>query len=157
MLSPSGSPMRVELRFDSVLEEWVELPAIGPEHLTAARQTKHAVTGNLDAPVVTYPDFKGSEKHFLKTQLVRMMFNCELVPTGMYRPKEDAKEDEKRKLIFTVQLSQLKLILSMYSQKLRKTLERLRTGFTTTHSCLRQAELLIISPNTLLEMQLKRC
>ena len=48
--------------------------------------------------MIVYPEFKGKEKHFLKAQLVRMLFNCELVPTGMYRPKEDAKEEEKRKI-----------------------------------------------------------
>lgn len=82
--------------FTSVLGEWVELPAIGPDHVINARFIKHVVTGNLDAPVVTYPEFKGKEKHYLKTQLVRMMFNCELMPAGMYKLKEDAKEDEKR-------------------------------------------------------------
>jgi radial spoke head protein 4A len=80
----------------SVLSEWVELPAIGPDHINVARFTKHALTGDLNAPVIVYPEFKGKEKHFLKAQLSRMLFNCEIVPTGMYRLKEDAKEDEKR-------------------------------------------------------------
>ena len=60
-----------------VLSEWVELPAIGPDHITTSRFTKHVVTGDLNGPVVVFPQFKGKEKHYLKTQLVRMMFNCE--------------------------------------------------------------------------------
>jgi len=74
------------------LEEWVELPAIGPEHVKAAMRTKHVVTGSLETPVKTFPEFKGREKHFLKTQLVRLLHNCEIVPSEMFR-----QVDEKRR------------------------------------------------------------
>ena len=69
----------------------MELPAIGPEHLRAAMRTKHVVTGALEAPVKCFPEFKGREKHFLKTQLVRAMHNCEIVPTDMFRPVDDKR------------------------------------------------------------------
>lgn len=71
---------------------WTELPAIGPHHVVTARSIKRAMTGNLDAKVVSYPEFKGTERHFLKAQLARMMHNCELAPTGIYRPHSDEKK-----------------------------------------------------------------
>lgn len=84
---------RIELIL--VLSEWIELPAIGPDHIQAGRFIKHVVTGELNAPVNAFPEFPGKEKHFLKTQLVRLMHNCEIIPQGMYRPSED---ETKRKL-----------------------------------------------------------
>lgn len=80
--------------------EWVELPAIGPDHVKSSRGSKHIMTGNLNHQVTTYPEFKGGkenkEKHYLKAQLVRLMHNCEIVPTGMYKTV-----DEKRRVSLT--------------------------------------------------------
>lgn len=73
------------------MSEWTELPCIGPEHIKTARMIKHIVTGNLDAHINSFPEFKGKEKHFLKAQLVRMMHNCEIVPTGMYKAVDDKR------------------------------------------------------------------
>jgi len=67
-------------------------------------------TGDLNAPVKTYPPFPGKEKHFvnqiircfvfrkvtffkLKAQLVRITFGSELVPKGLYRAPEEGEPD----------------------------------------------------------------
>lgn len=69
--------------------EWIELPAIGPHHILSAQYFKHALTGDLESNVSTFPAFRGREKHYLKAQLVRMIHNCEIVPTGMYKTNDE--------------------------------------------------------------------
>jgi hypothetical protein len=124
------------------MSEWIELPCIGPEHIKAARMIKHIVTGNLDAHINSFPEFKGKEKHFLKAQLVRMMHNCEIVPTGMYKAVDDKRRFELNQLV------KLKLILNTIYLKLRRSWAKLRIGFTTILSFSRLAELPTIFPRT---------
>lgn len=70
---------------------WTELPVVSPDMIQSARAIKHAFTGDLEASVISYPEFKGKEKHFLRVQLARIMHNCEIVPTGMYKPNDDKR------------------------------------------------------------------
>jgi radial spoke head protein 4A len=74
---------------NAVMEEWIELPVIGPEHLTVAIETKVMLTGDLNAPVFTHPAFPGKEKHFLKAQLTRITYASSLAPGGVYKINED--------------------------------------------------------------------
>ena len=55
-----------------ILGDWVELPLIGPDHITVARQIRYVFSGELDRKVVTNPNFNGLEKHLLKAQIVRI-------------------------------------------------------------------------------------
>ena len=57
-------------------EDWYELPLVSPQQIKISRQIKHVFTGRLDAPVKSYPDFQGQERHLLKCQLVRITHNC---------------------------------------------------------------------------------
>lgn len=75
------------------LEEWNELPLITPQQLVASKQVKHILTGNLDAPVLSYPTFPGSEKHLLKAQLVRITHTCQVSPKGLYAPTEESPDE----------------------------------------------------------------
>lgn len=42
-----------------VSDDWYELPLVTPEQIKISRQIKHVFTGQLGAPVRSYPDFKG--------------------------------------------------------------------------------------------------
>jgi len=74
---PSGSGVNA-LSFwvtNGLMDDWVELPVIGPEHLSVAFETKVMLTGDLNAPVLTHPPFPGKEKHFLKSQITRISYS----------------------------------------------------------------------------------
>lgn len=83
---------------NSIMEEWIELPIIGPEHINVARVVKYQFTGNLSSPIKTLVPFQGKEKHFLKAQLVRITHNCQIVPGGLYAP--DDENGKFRTLLF---------------------------------------------------------
>lgn len=73
---------------------WVKLPSVSPHHITVARQIKKLMTGNLDAPVHSYPPFKGSEKHLLRAQIARISAATVVSPAGYFAfPEEDEEED----------------------------------------------------------------
>ena len=78
---------------NDLMEDWTELPVIGPEHLCVAFETKAMLTGNLNAPIQTYPPFPGKEKHFLKAQIIRITFSSTLVPGGSYKLMEENDRD----------------------------------------------------------------
>lgn len=61
---------------ESIGDDWYELPLISPAQLQTAKLIKHIFTGNLMAPVNTYPKFEGQERHLLKAQIVRITHNC---------------------------------------------------------------------------------
>jgi radial spoke head protein 4A len=65
------------------------LPAVGPDHINVSRLVKHALTGDLESDVRTLPPFPGKEKHFLKAQLTRILFNCEIAPTGCFKTVDE--------------------------------------------------------------------
>lgn len=74
---------------NNIMEDWIELPVIGPEHINVARVVKYQFRGNLNASVKTLVPFNGKEKHFLKAQLVRITHNCEIYPAGLYTPDDE--------------------------------------------------------------------
>jgi len=78
---------------NGLMEDWVELPVIGPEHLCVAFETKVMLTGNLNSPIQTYPPFPGKEKHFLKAQIVRITFSSSLSPGGVYKLNEENERE----------------------------------------------------------------
>ncbi|KAI1903749.1 hypothetical protein AGOR_G00030420 [Albula goreensis] len=52
---------------------WIRLPPVTPAQITVARQIRRLFTGNLDAPVVTYPPFPGNEANYLRAQIARSL------------------------------------------------------------------------------------
>ncbi|XP_037389270.1 radial spoke head protein 6 homolog A isoform X2 [Pygocentrus nattereri] len=51
---------------------WVRLPDVTPAQITVARQIRKLFTGQLDAPVVSYPPFPGNEANYLRAQIARI-------------------------------------------------------------------------------------
>lgn len=53
-------------------DEWIQLPDVTPKQIRVARQIYKALTGYLDHPIITYPDFPGCEKNYLRAQIARI-------------------------------------------------------------------------------------
>ena len=51
---------------DNILEDWVQLPDLQPEHIIVARMIKHVFTGNLNSVIDSNPPFPGKERHYLR-------------------------------------------------------------------------------------------
>ena len=74
---------------DNVLDDWIELPDVTPQHLQQARQIKKLFTGRLDAEITSYPIFAGKERHLLRAQIARISSSCVIVPKGLYKANEE--------------------------------------------------------------------
>ena len=74
---------------DSILDDWVELPDVTPQHIQQARQIKKLLTGRLDSEITSYPIFSGKERHLLRAQIARISGACVIVPKGIYKANEE--------------------------------------------------------------------
>lgn len=80
--------------------------------MRTSRFLKHIFTGNLDAPIIANPHFKGKEADLLKCQIVRISFSTTIVPKGLFvvnaddkRVIEDPPEEEKKPIEYVNQLN----------------------------------------------------
>jgi len=83
--------------FDTVtqthdLSSWIKLPHVQPECLMAARKIKKLFTGDLDAPVLSYPPFPGNEADYLRCQIARIACGTSLCLKGMFVIDPEAEE-----------------------------------------------------------------
>ncbi|XP_046996788.1 radial spoke head protein 4 homolog A [Schistocerca americana] len=74
-------------------EEWIELPNVTPQQITAARQIRRYFTGNLDTEIFTYPPFPGKEINYLRAQIARISAGTQISPLGFYNFGEDEEEE----------------------------------------------------------------
>lgn len=74
---------------DSVLDDWVELPDVTPQHIQQSRTIKKLLTGRLDSEVLSYPIFSGKERHLLRAQIARITSSTVLIPKGIYKLNEE--------------------------------------------------------------------
>ncbi|EDO48571.1 predicted protein [Nematostella vectensis] len=74
---------------------WVRLPSVTPAQIRVARQIKKFFTGNLDAPVVSYPPFPGNEANFLRAQIARISATTHISPLGYYMFEEEEEEEDE--------------------------------------------------------------
>ncbi|KAG8553139.1 hypothetical protein GDO81_003295 [Engystomops pustulosus] len=75
--------------------EWIRLPPVTPAQITAARKIRRLFTGNLDAPVITYPPFPGTEANLLRAQIARISAGTHVSPLGYYQFGEEEGEEEE--------------------------------------------------------------
>jgi len=71
------------------------LPDVTPQQVTAARQLKKFMTGDLSAEVSAYPVFPGTEASFLRAQIARIAAATVLCPSGFFSVGEDGVSLEK--------------------------------------------------------------
>ena len=75
---------------------WTKLPDTTPEAIVVARQIKRFFTGDLDAPVPSYPPFPGgTEAHLLRAQIAMITSECSISPGGFYAEDDEAEEGIK--------------------------------------------------------------
>ncbi|KAM8953649.1 radial spoke head protein 6 homolog A [Pelodytes ibericus] len=75
--------------------EWVRLPPVTPAQITIARKIKRLFTGKLDAPVITYPPFLGTEANLLRAQIARISAATHVSPLGFYQFSEEEGDEEE--------------------------------------------------------------
>jgi len=74
---------------NNLLGEWIELPLISPQQLSVARLIKVAMKGDLHRKIEkTIPPFPGTEAHYLRAQIVRIAFNTQIAPNGVFKLSE---------------------------------------------------------------------
>ncbi|EGD80968.1 hypothetical protein PTSG_01550 [Salpingoeca rosetta] len=79
-------------------QEWHLLPNVKPKHISVCRQIRKRFTGRLDAPVVAYPPFAGTEMELLRAQIARITAGTHVSPVGYFTfdEEEDDGDDEAR-------------------------------------------------------------
>ena len=82
------------LTWSAVSDEWVVLPDIVPSQLVIAKQIKKLFTGRLDAPVVSYPPFPGTEAALLRAQIARISAATQVSPIGFFTFDEEGEEED---------------------------------------------------------------
>ncbi|CDW78166.1 UNKNOWN [Stylonychia lemnae] len=79
---------------DNLLEDWVQLPDLLPEHVQVARMMKHVLTGNLNAQIDSCPPFPGKERHYLRAQIGRISHATTIVPKDLWSVDEETTKDK---------------------------------------------------------------
>eukprot|EP01060_Flectonema_neradi_P037905 TRINITY_DN778_c0_g1_i3.p1 TRINITY_DN778_c0_g1~~TRINITY_DN778_c0_g1_i3.p1 ORF type:complete len:555 (+),score=157.07 TRINITY_DN778_c0_g1_i3:128-1792(+) len=76
---------------------WTELPDVTPQQIISSQKIKKYLTGNLDAPVNSYPPFPGKEINYLRAQLARIWSSSTVAPEGEVEAfvAEDEEEEEE--------------------------------------------------------------
>ncbi|KAJ8954788.1 hypothetical protein NQ318_014899 [Aromia moschata] len=83
-------------------QPWIQLPDLKPKHVRASRQIYKSFTGNLEEPILTYPEFTGNEMEYLRAQIARISAGTQISPLGYYTfggegagEGEEEEEDEE--------------------------------------------------------------
>lgn len=77
---------------DNILNDWIQLPDVCPEHIMAARMFQHVLSGDLNATIESNPPFPGKERHFLRAQLARIFSATTISPKGLFEMNEESGE-----------------------------------------------------------------
>ncbi|XP_066911472.1 radial spoke head protein 4 homolog A-like [Clytia hemisphaerica] len=72
---------------------WHRLPPVTPQQIHVARQIKKFCTGDLEAPIISYPPFPGTEIHYLRAMIARISAATHISPQGYYIFEEDEDEE----------------------------------------------------------------
>uniref|UniRef100_UPI00358F88D9 radial spoke head protein 4 homolog A-like isoform X2 n=1 Tax=Myxine glutinosa TaxID=7769 RepID=UPI00358F88D9 len=76
-------------------QPWERLPLVRPSDIVSARLIKRLFTGQLNAPVESYPPFAGNEKHLLRAQIARISAATQVSPLGFYHFEEEEEDEEE--------------------------------------------------------------
>lgn len=68
---------------------------MSPKQIILARDIKKLFTGNLKAPIVCFPPFPGTERHYLRAQIARISATTQISPNGYFQSPEEEEEEEE--------------------------------------------------------------
>ncbi|XP_029780703.1 radial spoke head protein 6 homolog A isoform X2 [Suricata suricatta] len=74
---------------------WTRLPPVTPIQIVQARRIRKFFTGHLDAPVVSFPPFPGTEANYLRAQIARISAATQVSPLGFYQFGEEEGDEEE--------------------------------------------------------------
>ncbi|XP_062991370.1 radial spoke head protein 6 homolog A-like [Elgaria multicarinata webbii] len=74
---------------------WVKLPPVTPAQIVNARKIKKFFIGRLDAAIVSYPPFPGTEANYLRAQIARISGATQISPLGFYQFGEEEGDEEE--------------------------------------------------------------
>jgi len=127
---------------NSVHGPWTRLPALRPEWVAIARQTRRFLTGDLNAPVLGFPRFSWGEAAYLRTQIARIAAATVVSPKGQYVQAADsdfvAVENEDYEALLPSQLQDLENWQA--AERLLAPAHDCSVGFTTGRTCCGRAE-----------------
>lgn len=78
---------------DNILEDWIQLPDVHPDHIQLARMIKYVFTGDLNASINSNPPFPGKERHFLRAQIARITHGTQIIPKGLLATDEETGKE----------------------------------------------------------------
>ncbi|XP_067875153.1 radial spoke head protein 6 homolog A isoform X2 [Heterodontus francisci] len=93
--SRSGTNRYTYFVCSEAAKPWTKLPPVTPAQLTVARKIKKFFTGNLEAPVISYPPFPGNEMNYLRAQIARISAGTQISPLGFYQFGDEEEEEEE--------------------------------------------------------------
>ena len=74
---------------------WTKLPEVTMAQVVASRQFKRLLTGDLAAPVATFPVFPGNEANLLRSVIARIAGATLISPDGYFEADEDNEGEIK--------------------------------------------------------------
>ncbi|CAH0728637.1 unnamed protein product, partial [Brenthis ino] len=75
-------------------DPWICLPDVTPDQIRVARLSVRCMTGDLDAEVITFPPFNGTERNFLRAQIARIQASTSISPQGFYTFGSGEEEED---------------------------------------------------------------
>ncbi|KAF7274317.1 hypothetical protein GWI33_013016 [Rhynchophorus ferrugineus] len=83
---PSGVGLNKKVYYvcTKIGEPWIQLPDVTPKEIQVARKIYKSFTGNLETDILTYPEFPGKEKNYLRAQISRISAGTQIAPLGYY-------------------------------------------------------------------------
>ena len=74
-------------------DKWQKLPHVTPAQIATARVIRKLFTGDLDAPVETYPPFPGTERNYLRAQVARITAGTQISPLNFFTSGDEEEEE----------------------------------------------------------------
>ncbi|KAL3287098.1 hypothetical protein HHI36_001582 [Cryptolaemus montrouzieri] len=83
---PSGVGVNTKVFYatNDLTGSWEQLPDLSPEIVQAARKIYKSFTGYFDQELITYPEFPGKEREYLRAQIGRISAGTQISPLGYY-------------------------------------------------------------------------
>lgn len=92
---------------NSILEDWFQLPEVTTQQMKESFLIKHIFSGSLSSKIKAFSYFSGTESHFLKCQVLRIMHSCFVVPDGYLKTVSIDDAEEKFGMNLTDKLTQI--------------------------------------------------